>query len=369
MKLETVLGAILTSSLLVSNAGAGTFAEFVLTDQTPDAPIPSPVPSSFQPRYVSGFGTDSTFTVFFEDRDAGGTIGFVSTTSGPLGFPTAVTHTNIADTHFVIKSWPITIGAASYAYRAWASVGNNPDHHFYVSNDLASWTLVSTFTIPNAATFTTALGHVYYGFHDVIRLNGSFYAFAESNRGQTMIVRSANGDHVWEAFDSVGGTPGNGPLELPAGVVNGWSATGSFFDLGLDRGFGKVYVDPRDTAFYLAVNVAARPSLGPAALEAAFINPANWTWHDDTVGPASAPILTATPEHDLRECWLVPRSSPFHPWVLIYDADFGAADGGRALGYATVAAQAVDAIPLNSGSALLAWAVLLAVVGVTALRV
>lgn len=269
----------------------------------------------------------------------------MSTTTGPEGFASAVSPTNITDTHFVVKDWPITIGPTNYAYRAWGSVGNNPNHHFYVSSDLASWTLVSTFTIPNAASFTNALGFVYYGFHDVIEINGTSYAFAESNQGQTMIVRSTDGDDVWEAFESIGGPPGNGPLELPAGVTNGWTPTGSFFDLGLDRGMGKVYADPRDSAFYLAVNTAAQFNLSPAALEAAFIDPANWTWNDDTTGPAANPVLSATAEHDLRECWLVPRPSPYDGWYLIYDADFGAADGGRALGYATSEATAPPAPP------------------------
>ena len=184
-----------------------------------------------------------------------------------------------------------------------------------------------------------------------------------------MIARSVNGDDVWEAFDSVGGTqPTDGPLEVPAGVVNGWTPTGSFFDLGLDRGMGKVYADPRDSAFYLAVNVDARTSLAPAAFETAFLDPANWTWHDDTTGPAAAAVLSATAEHDLRECWLVPRTSPSEGWVLMYDADFGA-DGGLALGYATTAgAPAINAIPTTSQSGVLVLVILLTLAGIFALR-
>jgi len=367
MDSRAVLILALATCFVAAPGDAGTFDEFVLTDQTPTVPLGSPVPSSYQPRYISGFGLDSAFTVFFEDRDAGGTISYVSTTTGPEGFPAAASPSNITDTHFLIKDWPITIGPTSYAYRAWGAVGNNPQHNFYVSNDLATWTLVSTFTIPNAASFTNALGFVYYGFHDMILVNGTYYAFAESNQSQTMVVRSANGDDVWEAFESIGGPPGNGPLELPAGVLNGWTPSGSFFDLGLDRGFGKVYADPRDTAFYLAVNTVARPSMAPAALEAAFIDPANWTWHDDTTGPAAAPILSATAEHDLRECWLVPRSSPAAPWVLMYDGDYGA-DGGRALGYATVAPSVIEPIPTASPLGLLVLVILLAGAGVIALR-
>lgn len=366
-----VIAALALAAVIPTAASSGTFEHFVLTDQTPTAPLANPIPASYQPRYISGFGLDDAFTVFFEDRDAAGTISYVSTAAGPEGFPSAATPTNIADTHFVIKDWPITIGATTWAYRAWASVGNNPDHRFYVSDDLATWTLVSTFTIPNAASFTGALGFVYYGFHDVILLNGTYYALAESNQSQTMIVRSTAGDDTWEAFASIGGPPGSGPLELPAGVSNGWTPTGSFFDLGLDRGMGKVYADPRDTAFYLAVNTAARASLSPAALEAAFIDPANWTWHDDSTGPAANPVLSATAEHDLRECWLVPRSTPFAPWILVYDADFGAADGGRALGYATVEGEALPAaaVPFLGSLGILALVGLMAAAAVAVLRV
>ena len=336
---RTALVLITALALIVGPVAlvlAGTFGPVTVTDQTPTAPLANPVPSSYQPRYVSGFGGDDSFTVFFEDRDAANTISYASTTTGPTGFPASAMATNIADTHFVVKDWPINIGGTDYAYRAWGSVGNNMQHHFYVSNNLINWTLVSMFIIPNALGFTDAHGWVYYGFHDVIQLNGTYYAFAESNQSQTMIVRSANGDDVWEAFDSVGGRPGDGPLELPAGVSYGWTPSGSFVDLGHDQGYGKIHVDPRDSAFYLAVNTAARPSLPPADLEAAFINPANWTWHDGSTGPAANPILSETSEHDLRECWVVPNSNPDADWVIIYDADFGSSDGGKALGYATL---------------------------------
>jgi len=338
-KLLMALALIAGLMLVVGPAAvvlAGTFGPITVTDQTPTAPLANPVPSSFQPRFISGFGSDDSFTVFFEDPDAGCAISYASSTSGPTGFPASATATNIADTHFVVKDWPINIGGTDYAYRAWGSVGNNMDHHFYVSNDLTSWILVSTFTIPNAPGFTDAHGWVYFGFHDVIELNGTYYAFAESNQSQTMIVRSANGDDVWEAFASVGGRSGWGPLELPAGVSSSWTPSGSFVDLGHDHGYGKIHVDPRDSNFYLAVNTAAKASLPPADLEAAFINPANWTWHDGTTGPAANPILSETTEHDLRECWVVPNTDPNADWVIIYDADFGSADGGKALGYATL---------------------------------
>lgn len=68
-------------------------------------------------------------------------------------------------------------------------------------------------------------------------------------------------------------------------------------------------------------------------IEAAFINPANWTWNDNTTGTAANPIVVETSGHDLRECWLVPRTVLTPVWTIIYDADFGSANGGKALGY------------------------------------
>jgi hypothetical protein len=314
---------------------AGTFQPVTVTDQTQTAPLSSPTPSAYEPRYVSGFGLDDSFTVFFEDRPSQ-QIYYVSTTTGAVGFPTAATLTNIVDTHFVVKDWPITIGGTTYAYRGWGSVDNDPNHKFYVSNDLTNWTLVSTFQVPNAAGFYGGGCYVYYGWHDVIELNGTYYAFGESNCSHTFLVRSDNGDDVWEAFDSVGGVAGYGPLELPSGVTAGWTPRGNFIDLGHDRGYGKLYVDPNDNNFYLAVNTAANASLDPDDLEAAFIDPDNWTWHDGTTGPAANPIISATAEHDLRECWVVPNSDPDADWVVIYDADFGLTDGDKAVGWATL---------------------------------
>ena len=319
---------------------AQTYTPESVTDQTPAAPLSNPTPSSYQPRYISGFGLDDSFTIFYEDRDNSNLISYVQTTSGPAGFTSSGTATNITDTHFCVKNWPITIDETEYAYRGWGAVGNNTTHRFYVSNDLSTWTLVADFTIPNAGTFTNATGYVYYGFHDVILLNGTYYAFGESNTGETMLVRSTAGDTLWEAFSKVGGTQrSDGPLVVRSGVSNGWTPSGNFLDLGFDRGYGKVHVDPTDSYFYLAINTAAKASLSPAALEAAFIDSSNWTWHDGTTGAAANPILSATGEHDLRECWVVPTSDPDSNWVIIYDADFGSGDGGKALGYATLVPQ------------------------------
>jgi len=314
-------------------------------DMTPANPLTNP--SGAQPRYISGFGLDDTLTLFYEDRATGSPaiIYYDQTTSGPTGFVAVGTQTNLVDsggnligplrdTHFEVKPWPITIGGTTYAYRAWGAVGNNPQHNFYVSSDMINWRLIATFTIPNAPGFTDARGFVFYGFHDVIRINGTYYAWGESNGGQTMMVRSVNGDDVWEAFDSVGGTdPDDGPLYLRPPDGSGPTPTGNFLDLGYDRGYGIVRVPGDDSALYLAINPAACPSLPPDELEAAFINPDNWTWHDGTTGAPATPISPAS-AHDWREVWVVPQSDPDAPWVILYTATWN--NGVRGLGYMTV---------------------------------
>ncbi len=342
MKLRAILTVIVFSLSTAVCVEAGTFDEFVLTDQTPTAPLANPVPASYHPRYISGFGVGDAFTVFFEDRDAGGRR---SPRSRPRPVPEGFAgrcHRHQHHRHPLRRSRTgrSPSGRPPTPTAPGESVGNNADHHFYVSNDLTTWTLVSTFTIPNAGSFTNALGFVYYGFHDVILLNGTYYALGESNQGQTMIVRSVNGDDVWEAFASIGGSdPWTGlsssrsesPSAGPRPAASSISAS--------NRGMGKVYADPRDSDFYLAVNIAAQASLAPAALEAAFINPANWTWHDDTTGPAAEPGALshrrARPPRVLAGAAGRARTTAGY---LMYDADFGAADGGRALGYATTEA-------------------------------
>jgi hypothetical protein len=334
----TTAAGIILSPLL-----AGTFSGFTPVDQTPTRPLSHPTPTDFQPRYISGFGKDGNFTLFFEDRDNGSRIGFVTTQNGPHHFESNITDTNISDTHFLIKPWPIEINGTTYAYRAWASVGNNEEHHFYVAHTLSEWSLVSTFTIPNSSSLGDGYGTVFYGFHDVILLNGTYYAFAETNTGHTLIAKSSAGDDQWEAFAHMGGPNGQGQLGSPTG--GGWTVRGNFFDLGNDRGMGKLYIHPDDTGFYLAVNVAAKSSLPPDERETAFIDPSNWTWSDGTTGaPPSTPIFSATSEHDLREGWVVPRSDPSRRWVLMYDADYGSDDGGKALGYANIYPDPCDGI-------------------------
>jgi hypothetical protein len=304
-----------------------------LTDQTPDEPLTNPSTSSYSSRYLSGFGEDDIFTVFFEDRDSSNTISYVSTIQGPTKFPATITATNINDTHFLVKDWPYYYDGEWYGYRGWGSVENNPNHNFYVSNDLDTWILVNTFSIPNAVTFTTARGTVYYGFHDVIILNNMYYAWAESNNGETMIVRSSWGGDQWEAFAKVGGTQEkDGPLLMPVGFSP--TPTGSFFELANDGGYGKLHVPGDDSGIYLAVNTVAKPSQDQGILEANFINPANWTWHDGSTGRLTSAhaLLYRTASHDYREVWMVPQTNDEDPWVILYTADF---NGTKALGFAT----------------------------------
>ncbi|UCF16824.1 MAG: hypothetical protein JSW59_05055, partial [Phycisphaerales bacterium] len=244
------------------------------------------------------------------------------------GLPETATATDIRDTHFCVKDWPITIKGTRYAYRAWAAMWDTDEHNFYVSNNPTDWILVSTFEIPTLSG--TAGGKVFYGFHDVIRLNGRYYAWGECNIGYTLICGSDSGTDDWQAFACVGGLHslgGVGPLKLS----KPGTPTGSFFELGGNRGYGKLIIAGDDAAIFLAINTAAKPDLPADELEAAFIDPDNWTWHDGTTDYPAPAILQATPEHDYRECWLVPDATT--DWYIIYDGAFGA-DGGKSLGYA-----------------------------------
>ena len=175
------------------------------TDATPTEPLGKPLPSSCQPRYMSGFGSGESFTIFFEDRADDNQIYYYETTDGIDGFPKSATRTNVRDTHFCVKDWPINIGGKDYAYRAWGALWNTPEHCFYVSKNLKNWKLVSTFTIPSKLPEGVGGGTVYYCFHDVIRLNGTYYAWAECNIGFTLVCSSATGTDDWVAFDCVGG--------------------------------------------------------------------------------------------------------------------------------------------------------------------
>lgn len=318
-----LLGSVLVFSHCVLANGIGVEA----TDETPTEPLPNPSPAKYQPRYISGFGDDDNFALFFEDRANDSQICYIETTNGIDGLPETAALTDIRDTHFCIKDWPMTINGTQYAYRAWAAMWNTPDHNFYVSKDLTHWILVSTFQIPTLSGTTG--GKVYYGFHDVICLNGTYYAWGECNIGYMLICRSDNGADDWEAFACVGGlySLGSvGPLKLSAPGT----PTGSFFELGGNRGYGKLIIAGDDAAISLATNTTAKPSLPPDELEAAFIDPDNWAWHDGTTNYPAPAILQATLEHDYGECWLIPSDTT--AWYIIYDGDFG--EDGKGLGYA-----------------------------------
>jgi hypothetical protein len=313
----------------------GVFAAPILEDQNPNEALQKPEISTYSSRYISGFGQGDEFTIFFENRDDSYAISFLTTTSGPTGFPATPTATNIADTHFTVKDWPYFHDGSWYDYRGWGADGNNPEHNFYVSDDMVTWILVSEhFTIPNDPGFSTARGFVYYGFHDVILINGTYYAWGEANSGETMFVRSVMGGDDWVAFAKVGGNQDvDGPLLTPA-IGTSPTPTGSFFELGNDEGYGKIYVPGDDSGIYLAVNTVAKPSQDPAVLEANFINPANWTWHDGSTGrltPAHA-LLYETANHDYREVWFIPQADSNHAWELIYTASI---NGKKSLMYAT----------------------------------
>ena len=332
MKSFVTIYAVAAFALAVFCLPVAAQVDVTVTDMTPVAPLQTPIPSTYEPRYISGFGSGDSFTLFFEDRAQDYQVYYLETTDGINGFPGSATRTDLRDTHLCVKDWPINIDGTVYAYRAWGALWNTADHHFYVSNNLTNWTLVSKFTIPSNLPEGVPGGIVYYGFHDVIELNGTYYAWGECNIGYTLICRSINGADDWEAFDCVGGLF-SGPLQLPGG--EGPTPTGNFFELGYNRGYGKIMVPCDNSAFYLAINTAARPSLPDADLEAAFINPNNWTWHDGTTGLPTTAILRED-GHDLRECWLVPNGEA--EWTIMYDADYGSDYGDKALGYATLAA-------------------------------
>jgi LPXTG-site transpeptidase (sortase) family protein len=367
------------------------------TDRTPNSPLLNPDPATINSRYLSGFGLDNTFSLFFENRAESGPvllawppvnwedppapgppalppsvnasrINYNSTTNGPIGLGATSTRTTVTpigggatlglyDTHIVVKDWPITIGGTTYAFRAWGSVGNNRYHNFYVSNNRTDWFLVNTFVIRNHTNLTGnpnfRIGYVYYNFHDVIELNGTYYGFAETNRGQTVIVRNTDGGSAqagssyWEAFDLIGGGGAGGaaagdlPLYLPAGG-RGPTPTGSFapINIGGSRYYAKISIPGDESGIFLAINQSARPDMPPAALQAAFINPANWEWYGgaNASGAPTNPLLSSTAGsgsgHDWREIWIVPKSDLDADWVMFYTADYdsGGGLGGRAIG-------------------------------------
>lgn len=274
------LSTLVFLSLLLTARQVFAEASVPQADQTPNAPLASP-PASADPRYLSGFGVDNAYTIFYEDRNDtvgcsyGARIYFMHTSTGAFNLSTPV-QTNICDTHFVVKDWQTTIGATTYAYRAWGSRANNEQHNFYVSNDLINW--IRNPIAPNAPfTFNDPNGtglHVYYGFHDIIQLNGHYMGFAETNTGETVLVQSNAGTNDWDIVAVVGGS-NDLPLELGVSPT----PTGNFMlmEVNGQEVYGKLSVPGDNSAAYLAINSAAAQASTPALAEAAFLNPANWT--------------------------------------------------------------------------------------------
>ncbi|KAF0109082.1 MAG: serine/threonine protein kinase [Anaerolineaceae bacterium] len=324
------------------------------TDQTPISPLAIPG-SPARPRYISGFGLDNAYTVFYEDRnDQAGCsnletyrIYFNQTTSGPLGFAPASTKTDICDTHFIVKRWPITVGAATYSYRGWGAQGNNPNHAFYVSNNLVNWTQIylgtGMFSDPGGVL---AGDSILYGFHDIVKLNNNYIGFVESAGGRTYIAWSDNGDQNWTIKAQVGGAvAGAGPLNLYffAGI-GGPIPTGNFVVMQTSGQtvYGKLMIPSDRSGAYLAINRAAAQAATPALAETAFLNPANWTWRDGTTGlpGASNRALTgtfSTGGHTIQEAWVTPLSNPVQDPVTLYTANY--ASGARGVGCAAANSQ------------------------------
>ena len=280
LQVGAVLLAVLLFILVPFTSSARADVSVPQTDRNPATPLAAGGPSIY-PRYISGFGTDNTFTIFYEDRNDAvscptpGTwrIYFNQTTSGPLGLSPTSTATDLCETHFTVKNWPITLSGTTYAYRGWGANGNTGTHAFYVSTDLVHWTLVSTFT------FNHPSDGILYGFHDILMLNGHSMGFVESAGGRTYIVWSAAGDQNWTVVAEVGGGgPGDGPLNLYLfSGITGPKPTGNFIRMYVNGSlvFGKLMIPGDSSAAYLAINGAAAQAATPAEAETAFLDPAN----------------------------------------------------------------------------------------------
>jgi LPXTG-site transpeptidase (sortase) family protein len=325
------------------------------TDQTPIAPLSKPG-STAQPRYISGFGIDNVYTIFYEDRlDTVGCtnpetfrIYYNQTTTGPFGFAVTGTATNICDTHFIVKNWPITIGSTTYSYRGWGAQGNNPSHAFYVSNDLVHWMEIYNGVSMFSDTSNVLAGDtILYGFHDIVQLNSNYMGWVETAGGRTFIVWSDQGDEHWKVIGEVGGAvAGAGPLNMyffPG--ISGPKPSGNFVLMELDGqlAYTKLYLAGDYRGAYMAINRAAAQAATPSQAEAAFINPANWTWRNGTTGlPTLADTVIAstygTGGHDIREAWTVPMSNYRSDHVVLYTASY-AVGSAKGLGCASASAQ------------------------------
>jgi LPXTG-site transpeptidase (sortase) family protein len=329
------------------------------TDQTPSTPLTSPNPAVVYPRYVSGFGADNSYTIFYEDRNDtagcsyGSRIYFNQTTTGALGFASTSTATDICDTHLVVKDWPITIsGYGTYSYRAWGAHGNDPTHTFYVSNNLVNWTRIymgdGMFSDPDNIMLGETID---YGFHDIVKINDNYMGFVESAGGHTYIAWSDNGDDQWTIKAKVGGS-GSSDLPLSLSFTSDGPIPTGDFRLMMVNGqlvYGKLMVPGNHSGAFLAINRAAAQAATPALSEAAFLDPANWTWQDGSTGlPASDnAVLVSTlgsGGHDIHELFSVPTSSPQSDSVIIYTAVY-ASSVSHGLGCAASSAQCLVVVP------------------------
>ena len=209
-------------------------------------------------------------------------------------------------------------------------MGNDPFHTFYVSNNLTNWTQIYYGTGMFSDPGNVLLGDtILYGFHDIIQLNNNYMGFVESAGGHTYIAWSDNGDQNWTLIARVGGSgPGDAPLNLgftSAGPI----PTGNFILMEVDGQltYGKNMIPGNRSGMYLAINRAAAQAGTPALAEAAFLNPANWTWRNGSTGlPGMAnAVLTSTlgsGGHDVREAWTVPASDPRSDNVILYTAQY-----------------------------------------------
>jgi LPXTG-site transpeptidase (sortase) family protein len=300
------------------------------SDRTPTTPLTVPDPAISNLRYISGFGLDNSFTIFYEDRNdtAGCPAGtfriyFNKTISGPFGFSALSQATNICDSHFLAKDWPITVGVNTYNYRAWGAGNYSGQHNFYVSNDMITWALVSTFT------FSHPSDGILYGFHDIVRINNHYIGFVESAGGHSYIVESDKGDQSWVVVTVVGGIGAADRLRLPGS--NGPIPTGNILLVQLDGQptYVKLYVGSDRKYAYLMINRAAAQAANSVLAESAFEDPNNWTWRDGSTGLPNTnnAVLTGTLGsgplgHDIREVWTVPTSSTLMDNIIVYTATY-----------------------------------------------
>ncbi len=272
---------------------------------------------------------NNAYTIFFEDRGdttgcltPGYRIKFVQTSNGPANFSSPQA-TDVCDTHFVVKDWPITIGPTTYGYRAWGSGINNGDHNFYVSTDRINWIRNPLSGVPFNFTGSPT---VLYGFHDIVQINGNYMGFAETSISRTVIVWSDLGTNNWNVVAIVGGS-GVGPLDLDVGST-GPTPTGSFVLMEVDgqQVYGKLGVPGDNSDAFLAINRVAAQASTPAAAESAFLDPANWSWSDGSTGIPNIDslVLAGGAIHDVREVWTIPLSNTRSDHVFFYTARYGA---------------------------------------------